>query len=212
MRRTAFSAIAVAIGLYTAVPAHATVLTPGSGLQASSIVSVSAGSTLLASETESGTDTSTGLTVSVLQQVWKDSVTGGLDFVYVVKNTGTQDFIDTVTAGNFKALGAGPINVGANGAGNVPVLVSWSSDSSAVKWFFSNTTDNDITPGQSSQTLVIMTKATSFTTGTFTVQDTGVVPLVCYQPGPEPSTTVLAGLGALGLIGYGLRRRKAKSA
>jgi hypothetical protein len=29
------------------------------------------------------------------------------------------------------------------------------------------------------------------------------------NPIPEPSTVVLAGLGALGLIGYGLRRRKA---
>jgi hypothetical protein len=32
------------------------------------------------------------------------------------------------------------------------------------------------------------------------------------NPIPEPSTVVLAGLGALGLIGYGLRRRKAMGA
>jgi len=212
MRRTAFIAIAVAVGLCTTVPAHATILTPGSGLQASSVVAVSALSTELASQTVTGTVASSGLTFSVAESVWKDSVTGGLDFVYKVTNTGTKDFIDTLTAGNFSALGAGPINVGANGAGNVPVLVSWSSDSSAVKWFFSNSANNDILAGQSSQTLVIMTAAKSYEPGLLTVQDTGALTIAGYQPGPEPSTTVLAGLGALGLIGYGLRRRKAMGA
>jgi len=211
MRRTAFIAIAVLVGLCTAVPAHATVLTPGSGLQASNTVTVS-GSDLLATQTVSGSDSVTGLKVSVVESVYLDSVTHGLDFVYVVKNTGTKDFIDTLTAGNFSILSAGTIDVGGNGSGNVPVLVSWSSDGSAVKWFFSNTANHDIKPGQSSQTLVIKTSATTYEPGTFTVQNTGVVPLPGYQPGPEPSTTVLAGLGALGLIGYGLRRRKAKSA
>jgi hypothetical protein len=49
--------------------------------------------------------------------------------------------------------------------------------------------------------------------GNFTASDTGTASAtITTRPVPEPSTLALAGLGAMGLIGYGLRRRKARTA
>jgi hypothetical protein len=43
-------------------------------------------------------------------------------------------------------------------------------------------------------------------------QDINFASSTTLQSVPEPSTLVLAGLGALGMVGYGLRRRKARGA
>ncbi len=218
MIRRTFIALAALIGLCAASTAHATVLTPGSGNVASSTVSVGAGSTLLATQTVSANIVATGLVASVTEWVYSDGVTHGLDFVYQVNVSSTSlDFVDSVTASNFNTLASGSINVGANGSGNVPLLVSWSAGGAAVKWFFSNNTNNDIQPGQSSQLLVIQTSATTYTTGNFTVQNSGATTIAGYEPGalasvPEPSSLAIGGIGALGLIGFGLRRRMAKGA
>jgi hypothetical protein len=196
--------------------ADATVLTPGSGNLASSNVMVPATATLVATQTVSGHSgllPGSGLVVSVVEDVYKET-NGNIDFTYTIKNNsaaGSGHFVDSVTASSYGAAPS-PINAGGSGptsAANSPVQVSWSSDASTVKWFFSNSANHDIPIGGTSQTLVVLTTAKSYvTTGALTVQNSGTVNLAGYQPGPEPSTMALAGLGALGLIGYGLRRRK----
>lgn len=49
--------------------------------------------------------------------------------------------------------------------------------------------------------------------GNFTASDTGTASAtIATRPVPEPSTMALAFLGTLGFVGYGLRRRKARTA
>jgi hypothetical protein len=201
--------------------AHATVLSPGDGPIASSDVTVPGTAVLVADQTVTGwsglTLTPSGLIVSVVEDVYRET-NGNIDFTYTVTNNSTTSSghkVDTVTVGNFGAA-PGTINVGGSGlttASTAPVQVSWSQDASTVKWFYSQgspSINHDIpTGGATGQTLVILTSAKNYENiGSLTVQNSGTVQLAGYQPGPEPSTMALAGLGALGLIGYGLRRRK----
>lgn len=76
-----------------------------------------------------------------------------------------------------------------------------------------------IGPGMSAATLVIETNAKNFDSlGTLGVIDSTTSSNLTFEPAlgvlavPEPSTMALTGLGALGMIGYGLRRRKAPGA
>jgi len=68
-----------------------------------------------------------------------------------------------------------------------------------------------ITAGSSSAVLIIATNATSYDRlGTLSVIDGTTSSNLTFEPTtatPEPSTLALAGLGAMGLIGYGLRRK-----
>jgi hypothetical protein len=222
MRRAVFLGIA-SIGLCAATAARGDALAVG-GNGAPDSLSV-AGETLVDSVTSPVTDSATGLAGTMTVSVYRE--TGGtLDFTYLFTNsTNSHDIVNEISASNFTAAASGPgggnngalasgyIDVGADSSngGIVPVSVEWTT-ASTVNFTVTPPSTNVIGPGESSALLIIKTNATSYTSGLATTQDGGVVQVPGFEPGPEPSSMVLAGLGAFGLVGYGLRRRKARTA
>jgi len=89
-----------------------------------------------------------------------------------------------------------------------------SSDGSTVGWTLTPGTTGGLAAGQESYVLIVKTNATLWTSGSTFAIDGGILQFNSFAPAavPEPSTMAIAGLGALGMIGYGLRRRKAMGA
>jgi hypothetical protein len=222
MRQKWAIALAVLFGLgITATPAKAVLLPVGATSLAPDAFSAISG-TVLASQTVTGsvTNGSNTLSVSVFEEVVRDSGTGHLDFLYTVTNTGISgnDGVGRFTVSNFGSGTAGSNPFGLDGgydsttSGTTPNTIDRPSvdNGTVVGWDFTS----GIAVGATSQTLVIKTTADLFTAGTVAAIDGATVDLAGYQPTvvPEPSTMAIAGIGALGLIGYGLRRRKALGA
>jgi len=135
--------------------------------------------------------------------VYQVTLTGG------VTATGAPQVIERVTTSSFDSF---LLDAGYH-VQSVGQVIPGSADrtlSGAIVAFDSMT----IPIGSTSALLIVNTNATNFTSGTLTVQDGLTANLKGFSPtvAPEPSTMALAGLGALGLIGYGLRRRKALGA
>jgi hypothetical protein len=221
MHRNVIFGVAALIWLCASAPTSAAPLTVGQTATTGLTETLGAGSTLLATQTVTGSATSSSgiLIVSVTESVYFDGVSKGLDFLYKVSNTSPVvggDIIEDVTASSFAVLSATTIHVGGSGSGTAPDEVHWSSNGSVVQWSF--VTSGPIDPGGASQTLIIKTSAPNYIPGSFSVQDGGTVNLGGYQPTlqgtavPEPSSLAIAGIGMLGMIGYGLRRRKALGA
>jgi hypothetical protein len=213
-------ALAVLVGLsLTATPAKANPLLVGdTGIAPDVFAGISG--TVLASQTVSGsvTNGSNTLSVSVSEEVVRDSGTGHLDFLYTVTNTGSsgQDGVGRFTVNNFGsgALGTtGPWTLDAGYDSTTSGVVPNTQDrpgadsGTVVGWNFD---PNFIPVGGVSRTLVIKTNADFYTAGSVAAIDGATVDLAGYQPtvAPEPSSMAIAGLGALGLIGYGIRRRR----
>jgi hypothetical protein len=94
-----------------------------------------------------------------------------------------------------------------NGVGGV--IAARSFDGNVVGFGFVTTA---ITGGTHSSVLAITTDAKNYNKfGVLSVIDGTTSSNLTFQPTavPEPSTLAIAGLGGLGLIGFGLRRRKA---
>lgn len=223
MRQIVFAAIAAVVGMLAAAPANATLLSPNSGIVSSSDVALPTGSTLDATtgpQTLSINTTSGLLDVTATASVYTDKSTGTLDFVYTISNNSdSKDIVGQVTVGNFANAASAPTNgtlltgqidVGSDSSssGQAPASVSWSANAQTVVWYY----NTDVSSGNSSQTLVIKTNATEYTNGSLSVQDSGTIQFQGFQPGPEPSTMALAALGTLGFVGYGIRRRKVRTA
>jgi len=239
MKRTAFLALAAMIGLLIAAPAHAVVLPPGSNdvpLTTTAINPLTAaGNTILANTgLQTATNTLNGVTLTVNYQAWVVSVAaanvantsggmqvaGNLDFVYQVMVTSTSNtFVNETSHVGFAGTGVGVDTFAQNGTQIAPTNADRSStatDNGATINFQWNATT--VTAGNQSTLNIIETTASAFQAGNYTMEDGvnltvsafGVSPLVAASP--EPSTMVLAGLGALGFFGYALRRRKALGA
>jgi hypothetical protein len=145
---------------------------------------------------------------------------GTLNFDFSVTNTSTSDVIERITTAQFTGF---TTSVAYSGTTVVPTDATRGAGAGAGVIGFdfpSSSTNGAIGAGNGSSTLIIATNAVNFGSGTISVQDgtssTGV-PSAFAPAGPaavvpEPSSLAIAGLGALGLIGYGLRRRKAKGA
>jgi len=128
---------------------------------------------------------------------WNGSTSSGDTVAY-------RSWFDTTNSGTFGA-GTGTAGITTTSNGGNPNSQSATDTSVAV-----SKAANSLY-ALSSITTVTMFEAASKhtqvnTQGTTTVDGLDVASV------PEPSTMALAGLGALGLIGYGLRRRKAQGA
>jgi hypothetical protein len=174
--------------------------------------------TLLASESEAFTYTTTAGTNSgfISSAVYNDG--GTLDFYYQldlsadsatpVSTLSASDFIGFTTDDAFLTNGSSLGTVFVDGS-FLPTTVGNNSDGSVTDFYFGNPNpSNDITPGSDSVVMVISTNATQFTNGNAAVIDGGTATVAAFQPGtgvPEPATYGLMGLGLIGLVG--LRRR-----
>jgi len=221
-------ALAVLAGLAFSAPAQANILLVGESNAVPDVFVTNpvtdAGNTVLASQTVSGS----GSTLNITVHEWVvKTATGTLDFVYQVDNNAVStDGMGRFTASNF---GTGPLGslgpfildtgyVAGTGTvspttQSIPDTVDRlnSAHGNVVGWNF---TLLGLAPGTTSAVLVIATDATNYTTGKVAAIDGSTVTLAGFQPAvvPEPSSMVLVGLGVLGLTGYGLRRRKARTA
>jgi hypothetical protein len=197
-------------------PASATVLPPGgSGLP--DIFAGIPGGTLLASlNTGSITSTNGKITFTLVTAVYSDpgNIFGAndLDFVYQVQNSANSvDGIARTTAIDFTGFqtDVGYITAGSTLPGGLfvngtapPGFVDRSLSGGTVGFTFNFPPFPGILPGQTSTVLVIQTNATAFNAGNFNVIDGGVSTVSTFQPAPVPecSTTILLGLGMIGLI------------
>jgi hypothetical protein len=235
MKRIAFAALAALSGLLISAPAHATALPPGSTVTPGTFATnpvTDTGNVVLATTNGTATGTLNGATLNVSYTAWVVQVNnaadlrttdlgqqsaGNLDFVYQFTNLPSSSTVVESTShfnfGNSVSNGVG-VDYYAPGATNVPPNLAsrGTVDGATVKFNFLGS--GDVNPGQTSTVDVIETRATNFTIGNYTFQDGVTINTNAYQPAviPEPTTMVLAGLGTLGFAGYGLRRRKARTA
>jgi hypothetical protein len=213
-------------------PAHATVLAPGGGVTApdAGFGSIAySGGTVVASYINEEPTFAAGISGTLTTEVIKEAG-GSYDFLFqiTVASTKTTD-IHRLTATDF----AGPtpgyyttnVQFGTAGAPfsavTAPVMygADRSTDGSTIGWTFSAGTSGGIAANGESYVMIVRTNATSYTAGSTFAIDGGMMQFKSFAPSgvtiqqvPEPSTMALAGLGAMGMIGYGLRRCKARGA
>lgn len=140
---------------------------------------------------------------------------GFLDFVYQFTNTGAKDSVDSVTMANFAGFTTDVFEMGPGQDADEASSTGLTPDD--IKFFFSVGSDNDdVGPGQSSETLVIATNAIDFTNGIFTLQDGDTSSVAAFEPAgqtritPEPGSMLLFGTG-LSAVAATLRRRTKKA-
>jgi hypothetical protein len=127
---------------------------------------------------------------------------GTLDFAYQFHVLGGT--VESTSHSNFSGTTIYDAGYEAPAAGQVaPFTMSRDASGAQAKFYFAG-----VTAGQTSTIDVLRTTATTYTIGTYTFQDGGAIGVPAFQPIPEPSSMVLVGLGAMGLVTYGLRRRK----
>ncbi len=141
--------------------------------------------------------------------------TGTLDFVYQFSNNASSKAqVERISAFNFAGY---TTNVGYvagtdAGTGGAPDTADRTTDGKVVGFNFLAT---GVTPGSTSDIVVIATNATTWTSGTYTFQDGGATTVTAYSPGvvaatPEPSSLASAGIGGLMLFGVYRARRRLK--
>jgi hypothetical protein len=224
MRNGKTIAIAVIVaGVLAAAPAHATSLAPGGSVTTPNasfgpIAYGNSGTVLASFVNEAPTFSSTpSFTGTLTTEVIKESG-GTLDFLYQITAATTNttnihrvtanDFTNALTNVQFGTAGfsfVAPTNSMMSGADR-------SSDGSTIGWSIVPAgSSGGVAPGEISQVLIVRTNAITFTTGNTFAIDGGIMSFNSFAPlqfVPEPSSLALAGIGVLGTIGYGLRRRK----
>jgi hypothetical protein len=208
LRRHYLAALAFAGLVVFAGRAHASPLPPGSVLIATDVIPDITGETLVAHTSGAFVATPGGSPAGTYDEWVYRTATGTLDFAYqfhvttgIVESTSHSDFTGATI------YDAGYIA----GTGVSPDRMSRTADGSIARFNFVAT---PVAAGQTSSIDVLRTTSKFYTLGTYTFQDGGAVGVVGFSPAatPEPSSVVLAGLGAVGLVGYGFRRRKARTA
>jgi len=228
MHRKMILALAALVGLFIASPAQAVVLAPGQGSPVPDVFVAETG-TLVGTQSGALNNTGSGGNINATYQEWVyREASGNLTFIYQVSVKPGSDALEQVAVASFKGfttdVGITPVPLVGPPAGLVggqtPFagvggnVVTRSGSGSAVNFNFTGGGIFEVGPGQHTVLLTVMTNARYDGGGTITVQDdTSVFTKdLGPVPTPEPSTMALAGLGALGLIGYGHRRRKARTA
>jgi len=212
--------------------ANANPLVPGTSVAPDAFANLTLGSpsTLIADTgVKSLTTLIGGLTGTFREEVIQESAAAnpllGYTFVYQIMNTGLD--VGRLASGGWLNANS-PLEVGTQVsdttgatllAGATPansinaVTADWTLSKETVGWNFGGASGT-INPGEYSFLLVVRTSNKTEANVTITVNDGGGAASVGgFAPGlanvvPEPSSLAIAGLGALGLIGYGLRRRK----
>jgi len=233
MKRFLFVSLALVGMMATAPSAHAVLLGPGEGSPVPDAFVAETG-VLVATASGALNNTGTGGDINATYQEWVyREATGFLNFIYQVTVNAGSDALEQIAVSNFQGFGsaasatkvdvgitatpllgppvglAGGIVPNAGVGGNV---VTRSGTGAVVNFQF--TGPLEVTPGTFTALLTVQTNATTYTAGQISVQDATSTFTADLGPAavPEPSTMALAGLGSLGLIGYGLRRRKALGA
>lgn len=133
-------------------------------------------------------------------QVYKDSSTGDLDFVYqFANNANSVDSIESMTAGGFTTFTTDADYIPATGV-VPPTQVTRSGSGNNVGFEFPGA--GAVAPGANTDRLVIKTNATAFTGGFAVIQDGGNGSAADFTPAvPEPTTIALAGATVL-MLGF----------
>jgi len=231
MRKNMLIALGVIVAITLAVaPAHATPLTPGGAViapTASFGPNTYSGGTVQNSYVNEAPVFAALITGTLTTEVIKEAG-GTLDFLYqLTAGAANTSDIHRVTATSFgnatitTDVQYGPTPGPPFSTVTAPVMYSAdrSVDGSTIGWTFAAGTSGGVGAGLESYVLIVKTNATQYVTGSTFAIDGGIMDFNSFAPKtssvlgvPEPSSIVLAGIGALGLIGYGLRRRKAQGA
>lgn len=226
MRRTVSFTLAALAGLLLGSPARAVVLAPGQGSATYDSLAGLTGLTYVTSQSGTLDNLPEGGTINATYTEWiYKTATGSLDFFYQVHNLSGSDDLEQIAVSSFTGrttdvgIYTGSVTAltpnGTSGgtapnAGVGGYAVSRTANGSAIDYNFTGT---NVGPNSYSAILYVATNATSYESGKITLQDDSSVFGKNLGPAtPEPSSMVLVGLGAMGLIGYGLRRRKAMGA
>lgn len=222
------AALAVAALVFASANANATPLPPGS-ITAAPTPDVVVKSPFLGDtgvQAVAGTNGFSGVYREVVIDEGAANPLGGLTFIYQVENTSSTSDVGSLSSNNWAAI-VGTVDAGfaatfsdlstlLGGTGPVPLLYDWSSPPTLS---FTWAPKLSLNP-EFSSLVVIRTKDPFFIPAKISLIDggggsqnnPGFAPSPFSNVVPEPSTMALAGLGALGFLGYGLRRRKALGA
>ena len=182
--------------------ANATALAPGATVTPSTST---LGTATFVTST-SGTINASTFSANYTSSVYKET-TGTYDFVYSFTNTAGPNSVESFTAYNFAGFTTDVSYVA--GSGVAPIDAKSNTSGSVLTYDFTG-----VTPGASSDTLIIRTNGLGFTSGTMSLQDgsagsgTGFSP-TAVSAAPEPGTWALM-LGGVGMLGLMLRGRQAR--
>jgi hypothetical protein len=223
---TLIALVAIFAAALAASPAHATLLGPGAATTIADPLFgpfAYAGGTVEASHVNEAATFSSGISGTLTTEAIKEAG-GTYDFLYqITAASSNTTAIHRVTVTDFTSY-ATNVQYGTAGppfsAVTAPVMFSAdrSADGSTVGWSFTSASSGGVGAGLESYVLIIKTNATNYTTGSTFAIDGGIMTFPSFAPSgsmfsvPEPSSLVLGGIGALGMIGFGLRRRKALGA